>query len=35
MEPGTVVFFGGMSKVVVVVNEFTRSGRQCWSFAFN
>jgi hypothetical protein len=26
--PGTVVFFGGMTKVVV--NEFTGGGRECW-----
>jgi hypothetical protein len=27
--PGTVIFFGGMTKQLVVVNEFTGDGRQC------
>jgi hypothetical protein len=34
MGLGTVVFFGGMTKQLVVVNEFTGGGRQCWSLAF-
>jgi hypothetical protein len=32
--PGTIVFFGGMTKQLVVVNEFTGGGRQCWSLVF-
>jgi hypothetical protein len=32
--PGTVVFFGGMTKQVVVLNEFTGARRQCWTLAF-
>jgi hypothetical protein len=35
MELGAIVFFGGMMKLVVVVNEFTGGGHQYWSLVFN
>jgi hypothetical protein len=32
---GIIAFFGGMMKQLMIVNEFTGGGHQCWSRAFD